>query len=71
MVRKFSLILLIVIFLFSCDFITKSKNKKVKHPSEYTWTIDTLEVSVAFEPAFRPMDILYINNEDIYMILLI
>jgi len=54
-------------FLINCNFITKSKNKKVKNPSEYTWTIDTLVVSVAFEPAFRPMDILYINDEDIYL----
>lgn len=67
MVRKFSLILFIIIFLFNCDLITKSKNKKIKHPSEYTWTIDTLEVSVAFEPAFRPMDILYIDDDDIFI----
>lgn len=67
MVRKFSLLLLIVIFLINCGFITKSKNKKIKHPSEYRWTIDTLAVSVAFEPAFRPSDILYINKNDIYV----
>ena len=53
--------------LFNCNNLLKSNNKKdKKHPTEYTWTIDTLDLSVV-SSRFRPTDILYIDEDDIYI----
>ena len=60
-------ILILFLFLFKCDYSTKNNEKDERvHPTEYTWTIDTLELSVV-SSRFRPTDILYIDENDIYI----
>jgi hypothetical protein len=60
-------ILILFLFLSKCDYSTKNNEKdKRVHPTEYTWTIDTLELSVV-SSRFRPTDILYIDENDIYI----
>jgi hypothetical protein len=57
------LLVVLLLLLFNCD---NNYNEQPKHPSEYTWTIDTLELSV-ISTRFRPTDILYLNENDIYI----
>ncbi|MCK4529873.1 MAG: hypothetical protein KAU44_01745, partial [Candidatus Marinimicrobia bacterium] len=61
--RKSNLILLIIIILIlSCG----NDPEVLKHPLEYTWTIDTLELEV-ISTRFRPTEILYRSENDIYI----
>jgi hypothetical protein len=60
-------ILILFLFLSKCDYSTKNNEKdKRVHPTEYEWTIDTLDVDVRVT-TFRPTDFLYINENDIYI----
>lgn len=61
--QKSNLVLLmIIILILSCG----NDPEVFKHPLEYTWTIDTLELTVD-DGRWRPTDILYLSDSSIYL----
>jgi len=65
--KKTVLLLIILLLIINCDNLIDSKSKKkFKHPSEYTWIVDTLDVDIV-TTRFRASDILYISKDEIYI----
>lgn len=57
---------LIIIFLFALLVACHPQPIEKLHPSEYSWTIDTLNLTVD-DGRWRPTDILYISDNNIYL----